>query len=153
MQKHEHIGRARREFAGLMDAITGMDEQALTAPGIGEWSVREVLAHITGWALIDTGIMRRLARGERPLPEGEEYDTGDTRNAGYAAEAASKSAATVSAELRAAFDAFIAAVEAVPEERFTEGRTAQRIMQESGCEHLKEHRAEVAAYRSTVVKP
>lgn len=68
-----------------------MAEQALTAPGIGEWSVREVLAHITGWTLIDTSIMRRLARGERPLPKGEKYGTGDTRNANFAAEAASKS--------------------------------------------------------------
>lgn len=152
MQKHEQIERAREEFARLMDAITGMDEQALTAPGIGEWSVREVLAHLTGWTLIDASIMRRLARGERPLPEGEEYGTGDTRNAGFAAKGASKSAGTASAELSAAFGTFIAAAEAVPEERFAEGRTAYRIMQEAEYEHLKEHRAEVAAYRSTVVK-
>ena len=74
MQKHELIERARQEFAELMNGIAGMDEQGLTAPGIHEWSVREVMAHLTGWALIDTAIMRRLGRGERPLLEGEEYD-------------------------------------------------------------------------------
>jgi hypothetical protein len=153
MQKHEQIQRARGAFAGLMDAITGMDEQALTAPGIGEWSVREVLAHITGWTLLDAAIMHRLARGERPLPEGTDYgSTIDARNAGFAAEGASKSAAKVIGELHAAFGAFIAATEAVPEERFAEGRTAYRMMQGPAYEHLKEHRSELAAYRSTVVK-
>ena len=150
MQKHEQIGQAREAFARLMDAVDGMDEQALTTPAIDVWSVREVLAHIAGWTLVYAGIMRRLARGERPLPEGEEYGTGDSRNPRYAAGAASKSAATVVAELRIAFDDFVAAAESVPEDRFSEGRTARRLMQESGLQHLHEHSAEIEAYRATL---
>lgn len=151
MQKHDQIERARQEFAELMNAIAGLDEDELTVPGIGEWSVREVMAHIAGWTLIDTEIMRRLGRGERPLQEGEEYDI-DTRNAGYAAEAASKSAGAVNGELRTAFDEFIKAATAVSEDRFTEGRTAYRMMQGPAYEHLKEHRAEVEAHRSRIAK-
>jgi hypothetical protein len=96
--------------------------------------------------------MHRLARGERPLPEGEDRGTGESRNPGFAAAATKKSAATVINELHTTFDAFVAAAEAVPEERFAEGRTAYRIMQEDGYEHVKNHRAEIEAYRSTVVK-
>jgi len=151
MEKHEQIGQAREAFARLMDAIEGMDEQALTTPGIDVWSVREILAHIAGWTLVDTGIMRRLARGERPLPEGEEYGTGDSRNRGYAAGAASKSAATIVGELRVAFDEFVTAAESVPEDRFAEGRTAHRVMQESVWQHLREHSAEIETYRATLV--
>lgn len=81
MQKHDQIERARQEFAELMTAIAGMDEDGLTVPGIGERSVRDVMAHLTGWTLIDLEIMRRLGRDERPLQEGEEYDI-DARNAG-----------------------------------------------------------------------
>jgi hypothetical protein len=148
MQKHEQIGRAREAFARLLNAIDGMDEQALTTPGLDAWSVREILAHIAGWMLIDTRIMRRLGRGERPLPEGEQYGTGDSRNPGYAAGAASKSAAIVVDELRKAFDAFLSAAESVPEDRFSEGRTAQRLMQESALQHLHEHSAEIETYRA-----
>ena len=148
MQKHDQIERARQEFAELMNAIVGMDEDRLTVPAIGQRSVRDVMAHITGWTLFDTEIMRRLGRGERPIQDGE-FDI-DTRNAGYAAEAASKSPEAVNVELRAAFDKFIDAATALPEDRITEGRTAHRMMQGPAYEHLKEHRAEVAAYGSTI---
>ncbi len=127
-----------------------MDEQALTTPGIGDWSIREVFAHIAGWTLVDTEILRRLARGARPFAEGDDYGTGESRNPGYAAAAASQSAASVLAELRVSFAEFIAAAESVPEERFAEDRTAYRLMRESGTAHLREHRAEIEAFRAHV---
>ena len=148
MEKYEQIGQAREAFVRLMSAIDGLDEQELTTPAIDAWSVREILAHIAGWTLIDTRIMRRLARGERPLPEGQERGTGESRNPAYAAEASSKSGATVVAELRSAFDQFLTAAESVPDVRFAEGRTAQRIMQESARQHLYEHSAQIEAYRA-----
>jgi uncharacterized protein (TIGR03083 family) len=149
MQKHELIERARQEFAEVMNAIAGLDDDALTLPGIHGWSIRAVIAHLTGWAHFDTEILRRLVRGERPLPEGEAFDV-DDRNADYAREAASKAPATVVADFRAAFDEFMNAAIAVPEERFTEGRTAYRMMQGPAYEHLKEHRVEFLAYRSVL---
>jgi Mycothiol maleylpyruvate isomerase N-terminal domain len=152
MTKQDQIKRVREEFVRLTDAIADMDEQALTTPGIGEWGVREVLAHIAGWTRIDAKIMRRLERGERPLPEGEEYGTGDNRNPGFAAEAAARSARNVLDELRVAFLEFMAAAEALPEARLAEGHTAQRIVQDSACEHIKEHRVEIDSYRVTVAR-
>ena len=149
MQKHELIERARHEFAELMDAIAGLDGDALTLSGIHGWSIREVIAHLTGWAHFDTEILLRLVRGERPLPEGEQFDI-DDRNADYAREAALKAPATVVADFRAAFDEFMNAATAVPEERFTEGRSAYRMMQGPGYEHLREHRVEILAYRSVL---
>ncbi len=147
MQKHELIARARQELAEVMNAIAGLDDHALTLPGIHGWSMRDVIAHLTGWAHFDAEILRRLARGERPVPEGEAFDV-DERNADYAREAASNSPATVVADFRVAFDEFINAAIAVPEDRFTEGRTAYRMMQGPGYGHLKEHRVEILAYRS-----
>ena len=149
MDKQQQIERSRAEFARLMGELAGKDESALTATAIDEWSVREVLAHIAGWLLLDADIMRRLARGERPLPEGEDRGSGDTRNPGYALADAAKSAATVIDELRAAFNEFITAAEAVPEERFADGRTSQRIMQGNGFAHVNEHREQIEAFFST----
>jgi DinB family protein len=150
MGKREQIARTREEFTRLMDAIAGLDEQELTTPDIDQWSVREVLAHIAGWTRLDTQIMRRLARGERPLAEGEDYGTGESRNPGFAAEAGPKSAQAVIDDLVVVFDEFLTAAEAVPGDRFADGRTAQRIMHESASEHLKEHRAEIESWRKTL---
>ena len=74
-QSREQIDDARVAFRQLMDAIEGMDEQALTAPGIGDWSVRDALAHITGWAQIRSETLRRMTRRTPFPPEGEERGT------------------------------------------------------------------------------
>jgi len=148
MEKYQHIDRVRGEFVALMDAISGLDERAMTVPAVGEWGLREVLAHIAGWTRIDTTIMRRLARGETPLPGDEEYGTGEGRNPGFAKDAAGKPVAAVVNDLHSAFGEFLAAAESVPEERFARGRTAHRVMEESAFAHIKEHRIEIESYRA-----
>jgi hypothetical protein len=148
--KHQQIARVREAFAGLMDATGEIDEREMSAKGIGDWSVCEVLAHIAGWTRIDTTIVRRLARGEAPFAPGEDYGTGDSRNPGFARSAAGKPAATVVDELRSAFEAFIAAAESLSEERFAQGRTAHRIIEESALAHIREHRIEIERYRQVL---
>ena len=150
MSKPEQIQRTREEFARLTDALLGLNERELTALGIGDWGVRDVLAHIVGWTRVDTEIMRRLARGERPLPEGEDYGTGESRNPGFAEKAAARSARSVLDELLVAFDEFVDAAERGEDNGFAPGRTAQRTMQESACQHIKEHRIEIETWRKTL---
>jgi hypothetical protein len=146
MNKYEQIEAVRHELRRLDETIGGLDEGALTAVGIDQWSIREVIAHITGWALLDTRILQRLARGERPLPEGEEYGTGEERNPGFASEARTRSGAEIIAEMRGAFEELLAAASELPEDRFEQGRTAQRIMESDGSGHLAEHRREIEAF-------
>jgi hypothetical protein len=147
------IQRVRDEYDQLLASVAGLDEAALTARGIGDWGVREVLAHIAGWFSVDAELMRRIAAGEHPLPGGvEAYGSGETRNPEFAREASAKPASAVITELDAAFEEFIAAAEALPEERFAEGRMSQRILQGNGWEHMSEHRAEIEAYRAMLPK-
>jgi hypothetical protein len=146
MDKNEQIRRAEEELDQLITLVETLNTTQLADRAIGDWSVREILAHITGWARLDTEILRRIARGERPLPEGEEYGTGDSRNPGFAAAAADQTPDEALGELRGAFAEFIAAAESVPEDRFAGDRTAGRIMHSSGIGHVAEHREEIAAY-------
>jgi hypothetical protein len=151
MDKRAQIQRVREEYDRLCASFSGLDEAALTARGIGEWGVREVLAHIAGWFALDAELMRRIGAGEHPLPNGVQgYGSGETRNPGFAREASTKPASEVIAELHAALTEFIAAAEALPQERFAEGRMSQRILQGNGWEHMAEHRAETEAYRKTL---
>lgn len=146
MNKDAQIAAVRRELRRLDQTIAGLDERALTAIGIDAWCIRDVIAHITGWALIATRILQRITRGERPLPEGEEYGTGEERNPGFAAEARTKAAAAVLDDMHTAFAELLEAAARVPEKRFERGRTAQRIMETECAAHLAEHRREIEAY-------
>ena len=149
MNKHEQLQRVRQEYRRLLASFAGLDEAALCAPDIGEWGVREVLAHLAGWLALDAELMRRIASGRHPLPDGPAaYGSGETRNPDFAREAATKTAADIIIGLHAAFAAFVAAAESLPEERFAEGRMSQRILQGNGWEHMAEHRTEIEASAS-----
>jgi hypothetical protein len=52
----------------LLDAIAGLDETALDRKGaVGEWSIKNVLAHITAWeAWVVQALPARLAIGKTP---------------------------------------------------------------------------------------
>ncbi len=52
----------------LLDAITTLPEALLDEKGVvGEWSIKNVLAHLTGWERIVTDFLPdRLATGSRP---------------------------------------------------------------------------------------
>lgn len=52
-------------------------------------------------------------------------------------------AESVVVDLRNVFEAFVAAAESLPEERFASGRTAHRVMEEGAFAHIREHRIEI----------
>ena len=59
------LGRTRAE---LLAAISGLDEAALDRKGvIGEWSIKNVLAHIAAWeAWVVEALPARMATGATP---------------------------------------------------------------------------------------
>jgi uncharacterized protein (TIGR03083 family) len=65
MEILEELARTR---AALIDAIAGLDEDALDRKGIvGEWSVKNVLAHIAAWeAWVVQALPHRIATGKTP---------------------------------------------------------------------------------------
>ena len=59
-----HLTRAR---ARLLAAIEGLNETEMcTVPLSGAWTPREVLAHISGWAVWDLEAIRAIQRGRSP---------------------------------------------------------------------------------------
>jgi hypothetical protein len=80
-------------YAALTSAVAAIPDDALTAPGtLGEWSARDVIAHIGGDERWMAGQIEALRVGEQPtalscygsdepLPEGADLITQDGRNA------------------------------------------------------------------------
>ena len=137
------------EFAGFLDAIEGLSDERMTQVWHGQWCVRDILAHIAGWHGEEAGMLERMARGERPWPEGSghPYDDGDAWNARFVEKWHTASPAAVLAEVRASEGAYLAAARLLPEERFQEGRTAYRLLQEGCIDHYRDHAAEIRDWR------
>lgn len=137
------------EFAGFLDTIDGLSDEQMTNVWYGEWSVRDILAHIVGWHREEVAMLERMASGERPWAEGSghPYNEGDAWNARFVEKWHTASPATILEELKASEGAYIAAARLLPEERFREGRTTHRLLQEGGIDHYRDHAAQIRDWR------
>jgi hypothetical protein len=146
MTRDQLLEQLNAEFNALMDAVEGLSEEQMLKKWYDGWSVRDILAHIAGWHWEMAGALERIARGERPTPEGEDYNS-DRWNARFAEEAKDLSPDEVIDDLHASKEAFVAAALLLPEERFEEGRAAYRILMTTGIEHYREHRPAILEWQ------
>jgi len=145
--KTEMLADLETEFQNLLNAVDGLTDEQMVQPWYGSWCVRDILGHIVGWHHEMDGVLQRISRGERPVPEGVSYDDTDARNAGFAETWQAASPAAVLEELIASKKSFVKAAELVPEDRYEEGRTAYRILMGNGPGHYREHGPEILEWR------
>jgi hypothetical protein len=106
---------------------------------IGEWSARDVLAHLAAWRSVEA---RRLA-GE---PDGTNPDeSGDDANARIQAERAGWSWEKVAAEADASLDALVRAITTTSEEELGRSERLVAGIGANGANHAIAHLADVAA--------
>ena len=148
MDKQSVLGELQTAFDELIAALKGLDERAMGKVFYGEWSVKDILAHLAGWHHQMTGAMERMARGEKPTPEGVDYSDSDAWNARFAAAMRVQNATTVVADLRQSFANSKRAAAAIPDDRYGEGKTINRMLEGSGYGHYREHLPAIKEFAS-----
>ena len=144
------LQEAEDTFSGLRQAVDGLDDARLSRVWLGTWSVRDIVAHMSGWHRELGPALERIARGERPIPDGRNYETEvDAWNARFAAAKRNTPVADALLELDASHEYFMHAAAQVPEERFVEGKTAWKIVSLNSAEHYKEHGDQIRAWRAS----
>ncbi|HXG03056.1 MAG TPA: ClbS/DfsB family four-helix bundle protein [Candidatus Binatia bacterium] len=147
--KQELLTRAAREYKAFHEALAGLNESQMSEVWLGTWSIKEIVAHMTGWHREMAPALERLARGEKPIPEGVSYDDVDAWNAKFAAAARGTSVADLLLELDKSHEYFLHAADRVPEERFQPGRTAWKIVELNSAHHYREHGEQIQAWRAS----
>ncbi len=140
MEKQATLNEVESGFQKLLVSFKDMDDREMQRVFYGTWSVKDLLAHIAGWHHQMTGALERMARGERPTPEGVDYSDADAWNAKFVAAMTAQDPSTVVADLRQSFANYLRAARALPEDRFGDGKTANRLLETSGYGHYAEHR-------------
>ena len=149
MSKDALLREMEAGFADLLSTVAGLSEEQMTRVWHGDWSVRDILAHVAGWHREEIAMLERMARGERPVPESADYTDDDAWNARFVAKWRAASAGEVLTELKAMKEAYVAAAGRLPEERFEEGRTAHRLVRQGCTEHYREHADEIREWRES----
>lgn len=147
MGRQELVQQVEQGFQELLQAVEGLSDEAATRVWYGTWSVRDIMAHIAGWHREMASALQRVARGERPTPEGVDYSDADDWNARFAQAHADTPWPQMLQELRASKDALLAAARQVPEDRFEEGRVAYRILHNAAIDHYREHIPAILEWR------
>jgi SHS2 domain-containing protein len=140
---------ARQEF---LDALADVEPDLLTAPGlVGDWSARELIAHLGYWAGHAAEALHQAELGRAGDFGDDEHDV-DERNAIVARVATETDLATVRQREEAAYDALLARLrDADPawlDERVAYGDTLERVVQDDGPEHYREHALDLRAWFS-----
>jgi hypothetical protein len=145
--KDELLNQAAREYKAFHEAIQGLNEEQMTEVWLGTWSVKDVVAHISGWHREMGPALERLARGEKPVSAGVSYDDVDAWNEQFAAARRDTEVAEVLLEFDKSHEYFLHAASAVPEERFQPGKTAWKLVDQNSAHHYHEHAEQVRAWR------
>ncbi len=143
------IGEYRESYRALRALLDRLSEAQMTTPFMDGWSVREVLGHILGWHQQLALGLERMAQGQRPAPEGVDWSDVQGWNARFAQEAAGRSVPDLLRDLERETERFLRALEALPEDRFGEGKTVNRIAAGAGFEHFREHARDIEAALAT----
>ncbi len=148
--KDELLQKLDDGYATLKKDIAGLSEAQMLTVWLDKWNTRDLLAHVAGWHREMGAALERVARGERPTPEGVDYSDGDAWNAKFADAKKDTAPKDTIAELDASFSSYRAAAAALPEERVEQGKTVDRIVHTSGINHYVEHGEQIREWRKSL---
>jgi hypothetical protein len=141
------LAAARDEF---LAALADIDPALRTTPGlVGEWSARDLLAHVGYWSGHAGESLHRAELGE--LNEfGRDDLSVDDRNEVVTRVARETDYATVASREQGAYEAFVARLAAVDPEslsdRDADGDTLEEVIGFDGADHYREHTLDIRAW-------
>jgi hypothetical protein len=107
------------EYEAWETLLAEIGEDRMEEPGVaGEWSIKDVVAHLTAWRRRTVGRLEAAARGQ-PEPAHEwpaDLRDDDEINAWFHARDRDKSVPEVLSEARRVFQQLVSAVEKLPED-------------------------------------
>ncbi len=131
---------ARDQF---VEALDDVEPELLTTPGmVGEWSARELIAHVGYWVGHATEAIHAVEQG-RAADFDADAPSVDERNATVARVARETDVATVMRREEAACNALVERLEtmdpALLSVTFSDGDTLEAAIREDGADHYREH--------------
>jgi hypothetical protein len=156
MKKRDVLASVEAARAELLAAIEGLSEEQMTkVPVAGDWTLKEILAHIAGWTVWDLAAVRGILAGD--TPDFAPIADVDAFNAALVAERCSWPLERILLEMEEALEATLELLAGLPEnEIFDEGRFRGPYWRslaewlQVAWEHEQEHTEQIRAWREEV---
>ena len=149
MTRDQLLQKIEKAWAALQDAYAGLGETEMTRPGVtGEWSVKDILAHVTTWEEEALKSLPIIERGERPQRYSVLYGGIDAFNAQMAEEKQALTLEQVMANLRATHQRLLELVRNAPEEQIARDTRYRRRLRLDTYSHYPIHEQAIREWRA-----
>ncbi len=149
MNRSQLLRRVHTAWEALEQSFAGLSEARLTEPGVsGEWSVKDILAHVTTWEAEALKYLPLIVEGGTPPRYASEGGI-DVFNARMADHKRALSLADVLGQLRETHRRLIDYIEGVPETQFACETRFRRRLRLDTYRHYAEHARAIGAWRGT----
>lgn len=136
--------RLDREWQRLADSLEGLPDDVMVQPGVvGDWSVKDLMGHITTWEEETLKALPLIARGERPPRYGDinALNTRESRGKQWL------SLTEIRQQFQESHRSLRAYVTAVPERLMARDTPSRRRLRVDTYAHYKEHYPQILSWR------
>jgi hypothetical protein len=128
------------EWQALLDAMAAVPGDALLTPGVVEdWSVRDLMVHVTSWDGELLKALPTILEGRRPPRYSTTYGGIDAFNALVQGRSSELPLVQVRREMAAMHGRVLAALQAAPESEFAVENRLRRRIREDSYSHYRQH--------------
>ena len=162
MDKTHLLDEMNSAYTELENILAPLDSEQLTTPGVnGDWSIKDILAHLTTWQHYLVIRLQAAVRNERPAIQGilseDEGTAIDKLNAGFYEENKSRPLNEVIADFRTTYRQIVEAVQALNGEDLFEprrfawmkGNALWELVAGDTYEHYQEHLQSIQEWLNT----
>ena len=150
MKKQQLLNKLEQAWAAFKTSYTGLTDEQMEAPGVmGEWSVKDILAHVNSWEKEALKYLPLILQGSRPPRYADLYGGIDAFNAQMAAQARGSSLSEVLKELDDTHARLVDYVNNAPEELFTRETRFRRRLRLDTYGHYPVHAQAIREWRTT----
>jgi hypothetical protein len=154
MHKEEIIQALEESRENFLDAIEGLSEEELDEPVFDQWSVKDILAHITMWEAELVKLLFQARQGIEPSTVHFSKDSVDERNEKWYRQNKDRSLERVLDDFHGVRNQTIRRVEAYSDKELNdqnhyswqEGTPLWRWIASDSFEHENEHAAQIWAW-------
>ena len=158
MKKDEILSELEDKREQFLDTIDGLSDQALQEPGVvGDWSVKDVMSHISAWEAELVKLLWQAKQGQKPTSVHFSDKSVDELNALWYQETHSRPLDRVLADFSAVRRQTNRRVEAFSESELNDdkrfpwlrGHPLWKWVASDSFEHEEEHAAQIREWRDT----
>jgi uncharacterized protein (TIGR03083 family) len=154
MDRQQLLQRLDKAWAAFQASYAGLTDSQMTEPGVtGDWSVKDILAHVTTWEEEALKSLPLILQGIRPPRYSVLYGGIDAFNAQMAAQKRDLSLADVRQQLDETHGRLIAYVQNAPEDQFTRETRFRRRLRLDTYSHYPIHTQAIGQWRAADSSP